>query len=254
MRPRRRIDVELVRRGLSETRAEAASLVAEGRVLVNGAPTDKVSRQVDPADSVVVTGPTPRFVGRGGEKLDAALAWFGIDVDGRVVLDAGASTGGFTDCVLQRGASRVAAVDVGHGQLHPRLRADDRVAVFEHTNVRDLAADDIGGPVDLVVADLSFISLTVVAATLLEVARPGADLVLLVKPQFEIGRDHDGRKVLSRGRGVVTDPIWQARACDRVVEAVGRRRVRGIVESPLRGGDGNKEFLLHAVADARLTS
>lgn len=253
MKPRRRIDVELVRRGLAETRAEAASLVADGRVLVNGAPTDKVSRQVDPADAVVVTGPAPRFVGRGGEKLVAALDWFGIDVVSRSVLDAGASTGGFTDCVLQRGASRVAAVDVGHGQLHPRLRVDERVSVFEHTNVRDIAADDLGGQVDLVVADLSFISLTVVAANLVEIVRPGGDLVLLVKPQFEIGRDRDGRKVLSRGRGVVTDPIWHARACDQVVGAVGRARVRGIMESPLRGGDGNKEFLLHAVADARLT-
>lgn len=253
MKPRRRIDIELVRRGLAETRAEAAALVADGRVLVNGAPTDKVSRQVDPADAVVVMGPAPRFVGRGGEKLSAALDWFGIDVADKAVLDAGASTGGFTDCVLQRGASRVVAVDVGHGQLHPRLRTDERVTVLEHTNVRDVAADDIGGRVNLVVADLSFISLTVVAATLLDLARPGADLVLLVKPQFEIGREQEGRKVLSRGRGVVTDPIWHARACDQVVGALGRSRVRGIVESPLRGGDGNKEFLLHAVADARLT-
>jgi len=254
MRPRRRVDVELVRRGLAESRAEAASLVADGRVLVNGAPTDKVARQVDPADAVVVTGPAARYVGRGGDKLAAALRWFGIDVSGRSVMDAGASTGGFTDCVLQGGAARVAAVDVGHGQLHPRLRSDERVTVLEHTNVRDIAADDIGGLVDLVTADLSFISLAVVAPALLEVARDGADLVLLVKPQFEIGRDREGRKVLSRGRGVVTDPIWHARACDQVTEAIGRRRVRGIVESPLRGGDGNKEFLLHAVADARLGS
>lgn len=255
MSRRRRLDVELVRRGLVDSRSEASMMVAEGRVLVNGAPVDKTSRQVDPGDNVLLVGALPRFVSRGGEKLVAALSWFDIEVVDREALDAGASTGGFTDCLLQSGARRVVALDVGHGQLHPKLRDDTRVEVHERVNVRDVAPDDIGGSVDLVVADLSFISLTVVSTALVSLVRPGGDLVMLVKPQFEIGRDREGRRVLSRGKGVVTDPRWQARACDQVVESTRRAgaRIVGVVESPLRGGDGNKEFLLHAVSDARLS-
>jgi len=181
-------------------------------------------------------------VSRGGEKLDAALHTFGIDVAGSRVLDAGASTGGFTDCLLQRGAARVVAADVGYGQLHERLRADDRVDVHERTNVRGLGPRVIGGPVDVVVADLSFISLRTVAPALLDCARPGADLVLLVKPQFEAGRAD-----ASRGRGVIRDPAVRERALAEVCGAfvdLGAT-IMGTMESPLKGADGNVEFLVH---------
>lgn len=182
---------------------------------------------------------------RGGEKLDAALVTFGVDVAGRRVLDAGASTGGFTDCVLQRGAASVVAVDVGYGQLHQRLRLDTRVEVRERVNVRELVPGDIDPPADVVVADLSFISLRTVAAALLACARPGADLVLLVKPQFEAGRAE-----AARGRGVIRDPVVRADALDAVavhLQELGAT-IMGAMVSPLRGADGNVELLLHAIA------
>src|SRR5262245_11063186 len=153
---RRRLDAELVRRGLVASRAEAQDAVDAGRVTVAGAPALKATRLVAPDEPVLVLGPPRRFVSRGGDKLDAALDGFALDVAGMRALDAGASTGGFTDCLLQRGARQVVAVDVGHGQLHPKLRGDDRVVVMERTNVRSLTRTAIGGPVDLVVADLSF--------------------------------------------------------------------------------------------------
>jgi 23S rRNA (cytidine1920-2'-O)/16S rRNA (cytidine1409-2'-O)-methyltransferase len=194
---------------------------------------------------VRLLAPPRRFVSRGGDKLDAALDVFGLDVVGTRGLDAGASTGGFTDCLLQRGARQVIAVDVGHGQLHPRLRGDDRVVVMERTNVRSLTPEAIGGPVDLVVADLSFISLRTVAAALLGVCRPSADLVLLVKPQFEAGRAE-----ASRGRGVIRDDAVRSRARDDVGDVLvdGRATIMGWMESPLRGADGNAEYFLHALA------
>lgn len=240
---RRRLDLELVRRGLAPSRTEAQRLIAAGRVTVSGAPATNAARQVDPGEPVEIIGPPPRFVSRGGEKLDAALDAFGIDVAGARVLDAGASTGGFSDCVLQRGAAWVGAIDVGHGQLHPKIRNDERVLVREHTNVRSLTSGDLGGVVDVVVADLSFISLRVVLPALLECVRPSGDLVLLVKPQFEAGR-----KEVAKGRGVITDPeIW-----DRVRTEVGEAlvaegaEVLAWITSPITGSDGNVEFLVHA--------
>jgi 23S rRNA (cytidine1920-2'-O)/16S rRNA (cytidine1409-2'-O)-methyltransferase len=245
---RRRLDAELVRRGLSPSRTSAKDAIEAGHVLVNGAPAANAASQVAPSDAIVVTAPPPRFVSRGGEKLDAALGAFGLDVTARRVLDAGASTGGFTDCVLQRGARQVVALDVGRGQLHERLRGDDRVRVMERTNVRHVSADDIGGPVDLVVADLSFISLRTVIPALVSMCQPGADMVLLVKPQFEAGRAE-----ASRGRGVITDPAIHARVRDEVATALRAAGcdVRGWVESPIRGADGNVEFLVHAVVGGR---
>ncbi len=251
MSRRRRLDADLVRRRLVSSRTEAQEMIDLGRVLVNGAMADKASRLVDPADAVVIEGPPPRFVSRGGEKLAAALEVFHIDVSGRRVLDAGASTGGFTDCLLQHGASHVVALDVGHGQLHPRIRHDDRVTVIERFNVRDVTPEAIGGPVDMVVADLSFISLTLVAHALLGVCREGADVVVLVKPQFEAGR-----RDVARGRGIIVDPDLQERAVHDVTaafEAAGAV-VRGVVDSPIRGAEGNKEFLVSAVAHGRLAS
>lgn len=215
--------------------------IESGRVLVSGAPASKPSRLVDAAEPIRLTGPGPRFVSRGGEKLDAALGHFGIDVTGWRVLDAGASTCGFTDCLLQRGASHVVALDVGYGQLHERLRGDPRVQVVERTNLRLAEPATLGAPFDAVVADLSFISLRTVASQLLASAAPGGTLVLLVKPQFEAGRAE-----ANRGRGVIREPgVWR-RALDGVIAAFGERGaiIMGAMVSPLPGSDGNIEFLL----------
>jgi 23S rRNA (cytidine1920-2'-O)/16S rRNA (cytidine1409-2'-O)-methyltransferase len=193
----------------------------------------------------VVRGEGPRFVGRGGEKLAAALDRFAVTVDGSRALDAGASTGGFTDCLLQYGARCVVAVDVGYGQLHERLRADPRVESVERTNVRDLVPGDLGPPFDVVVADLSFISLRTVLAPLLEQAAPAAHVVLLVKPQFEAGREE-----AARGRGVISDPAVWLRVLDEVLIALraAGAAIMGAMVSPLTGADGNVEFLVHARA------
>lgn len=249
MSRRRRLDADLVRRQLVASRTEAQEMIDLGRVLVNGAVADKSSRLVDPGDAVLIEGPPPRYVSRGGEKLAAALVDFDLDVSGRRVLDAGASTGGFTDCLLQSGASHVVALDVGHGQLHPRIRLDDRVTVIERYNVRDVTSEAIGGHVDMVVADLSFISLTLVARALLGVCREGAAVVVLVKPQFEAGR-----RDVARGRGVILDPDVQQRAVDDVTEAfrAAGAEIRGVIDSPIRGAEGNKEFLVCAVAHGRM--
>lgn len=214
-------------------------------MIVSGAPADKPSRLVSPAEPIMLAGPPPRFVSRGGEKLDAALAGFGIDLRGKRVLDAGASTGGFTDCALQRGAASVVAIDVGYGQLDTRLRDDARVEVRERVNVRTLRPGDVDPPADAVVADLSFISLRSVLDALLSSSRPGAALVLLVKPQFEAGRE-----AASKGRGVIRDPAIRADAVAAVASALEDRgaTIMGAMVSPLRGNEGNVEFLLHAVA------
>jgi 23S rRNA (cytidine1920-2'-O)/16S rRNA (cytidine1409-2'-O)-methyltransferase len=239
---RRRLDVELVRRGLVSSRREAQELVDAGRVLVAGGPALKLARMVSPDEPIVVEGPPRRFVSRGGEKLDGALEAFGISVTGVRVLDVGASTGGFSDCVLQRGAASVVALDVGHGQLHPKLRDDPRVKVLERLNVRYADMAEIGAPFDLVVADLSFISLTLVAEPLVQAAGPGGQMVLLVKPQFEAGKAD-----VSRGRGIITDPELHARALTDVEKALSLQgaSVVGQIESPIRGSQGNVEFLVH---------
>ncbi|MEY2958299.1 MAG: hypothetical protein RLZZ01_867 [Actinomycetota bacterium] len=242
MAPRRRLDVELVRRGLASSRTEAQSFVDDHRVIVNGATAERSSRQVAADDRVSVTGPAPRFVGRGGLKLDHALDVFGVEVRDAVVLDAGASTGGFTDCLLQRGAARVVAVDVGRGQLHERLRTDPRVVNLERTNVRSIDIELLGGRVDAVVGDLSFISLGLVIDRLVAVCKPGGWMVLLVKPQFEAGREE-----VSRGRGVITDPVVQDRVRVEVGDALTTSgcAVLGWTDSPITGADGNREFLVH---------
>ena len=233
----------MVRRGLVLSRAEAAHAIDAKLVLVNGAIADKSARLVDPADAIVLQGPPARFVSRGGDKLDAALDAFGVDVAGWRVLDAGASTGGFTDCLLQRGAVHVVALDVGHGQLHPRIREDSRVSVLERFHVRDVTPAAIGGAVDLVVADLSFISIIRALPTLIAAGQPHAELVLLVKPQFEAGKAE-----VDRGSGVIRDPAVHQRVCDEVSAALVAQRcdVLGWVDSPLTGAQGNREFLVHA--------
>ena len=225
------------------SRTEAGRVIELHRVLVNGAIAEKASRLVDPGDAVVITGAPPRFVSRGGEKLDAALDAFEVGVEGVDVLDAGASTGGFTDCLLQRGASRVVALDVGHGQLHPRIREDPRVTVIERFNVRALDAQHLPFVPTAAVADLSFISLTKVIPVLATVVAPGGDLVLLVKPQFEAGRAE-----VSRGHGVITDPAIHSRVRDEVADSLARAGCAVVdwCDSPISGGDGNREFLVHA--------
>ena len=210
---------------------------------VGGAIADKPARLVAPGDAIELRGVARTYVSRGGDKLAAALDHFGVEVRDRRVLDAGASTGGFTDCVLQRGAREVVAVDVGYGQLHERIRTDPRVVVRDRTNVRTLDAKAVGGPVDVVVADLSFISLRTVAPALLACAAEGADVIALVKPQFEAGRAE-----ASRGRGVIKDPEIHARVVEEICAAFVEfgANIMGTMESPITGADGNREFLVHA--------
>ena len=230
-----------MRRRLTATRTEAVQRIAAGEVLVNGAVADKPSRLVHPGDAVVLTGAAPRYVSRGGDKLHGALEEFGIDPTGMVAVDAGASTGGFTDCLLQHGAAHVVAIDVGHGQLHPKIRGDQRVTVHERLHVRDLTVATTGDPVDLVVADLSFISLRRVIAPLFGVLAEGGRFVFLVKPQFEAGREE-----AARSRGVITDPAIHERVRDDVHAALVQHGATAVqwTTSPLRGSDGNVELLV----------
>jgi 23S rRNA (cytidine1920-2'-O)/16S rRNA (cytidine1409-2'-O)-methyltransferase len=240
----------LVRRGLARSRAAAQELISNGRVTVAGAPALKAATLVAPGDAVAVTAPPSAYASRGGHKLAGALDALEIDPGGRVCLDAGASTGGFTDVLLQRGARRVVAVDVGYGQLAWHLRSDDRVIVLDRTNVRHLEPDDVDGPPPtLVVADLSFISLSLVLPALRRVADPDADHVLLVKPQFEAGPKEVGKG------GVVRDPAAWERAMLRVAEAADGEglRLAGAVPSPLRGPAGNAEFFLHLREDGTMS-
>jgi 23S rRNA (cytidine1920-2'-O)/16S rRNA (cytidine1409-2'-O)-methyltransferase len=239
---RRRLDVELVRRGLAPSRRRAAEAVAAGRVLVDGSVAATPSHQVAPAQSLHIAGDLARYVSRGGEKLAAALGEFGVPVAGRRALDAGASTGGFTDCLLQHGAHHVVAVDVGRNQLAWDLRTDPRVTVLERTDIRDFEAAATGGPFPVCTADLSFISLTKVAAALARATTADADLLLLVKPQFEVGK---GR--VPRG-GVVRDPAAHHQVLVTVVAGLADAGIVAVrvTPSPLRGADGNVEFMLHA--------
>ena len=242
---RRRLDAELVRRGLADSRERAQADIAAHRVLVGGAVATKAASQVAPDQPIELLGPPPRYVGRGGEKLEAALERFAVDPSGERCVDAGASTGGFTDCLLQRGAAEVVAIDVGYGQLHERLRDDPRVRNLERTNVRSIDPGDIGGRARVVVADLSFISLTTVAPALLGLLDgDGGHLVALVKPQFEAGRAE-----AARGKGVIRSPeVWR-RVLGEVAGAVVSQggTMMGAMVSPLTGADGNVEFLVHVV-------
>lgn len=245
MARRTRLDAELVRRGLARSRAHAAELIDAGRVQVKGVPVRKAAAMVDPADPVRVVGEDPgsEYVSRGGHKLAGALAAFGpagLRVAGRRCLDAGASTGGFTDVLLRAGAREVVAVDVGYGQLAWSLRNDPRVRVLERTNVRTLTPEAIGGPVDLTVADLSFISLRLVLPALVACTLPDGDLVPMVKPQFEVGRERVGPG------GVVRDPDLRAEAV-LAVAATAAELGLGLVDvtaSPLPGPSGNVEFFV----------
>ena len=234
--------MEMVRRGLAPSRSEAREAIEAGRVRVAGGVASKPSSLVAPDDAVALEGEARPYVSRGGSKLAAALDAFDVDPEGRSALDAGAGTGGFTDVLLQRGAAHVTAVDVGYGQLAWTLRNDPRVTVLERLNVRGLRSGHLPEPPDLVVADLSFISLAKVLPALVAAAAERADLVLLVKPQFEAGRADVG------SGGVVRDPAVWARVIREVADAARAAGAGplGVVPSPIRGPAGNVEFLLHA--------
>ncbi|MGY0390793.1 TlyA family RNA methyltransferase [Nocardioides sp. WG-D5] len=246
MPPRRlRLDAELVRRKLARSREHASELIAAGRVTVSGNRATKPATGVTTDVAIVVTEDPdrPDFVSRGGHKLAGALAAFkplGLSVAGRRCLDAGASTGGFTDVLLRNDARQVVAVDVGYGQLAWRLQQDERVVVHDRTNIRDLSLDVVGEPVDVVVGDLSFISLELVLDALIGVTSADGDLALMVKPQFEVGKDRVGKG------GVVRDPALRAEAVNAVAAAAAKRGwgARAVTTSPLPGPSGNVEFFL----------
>jgi 23S rRNA (cytidine1920-2'-O)/16S rRNA (cytidine1409-2'-O)-methyltransferase len=244
---RARVDAELVRRGLARSRQQAAELIGAGRVTIDGMPAAKPATAIALSASLTVENDDEHaWVSRGAHKLIGALEAFGLPVDDRRCLDAGASTGGFTEVLLDRGARAVVAADVGYGQLAWSLRNNPRVIVLERTNVRDLTADAIGGPADLVVADLSFISLATVLPALISCASADADIVPMVKPQFEVGKDRVG------AGGVVSDPNLRADA----VLAVAHRAAEldwqtvGVTASPLPGPSGNVEYFVHLRASA----
>lgn len=247
-RPNRmRLDSELVRRKIVDSRERARQLIAEGAVVVNGVAASKPATQVAPDVSIAIRDTSPQWASRGAHKLVGALEAFSgpsdpeaIVVEGARCLDAGASTGGFTDVLLSRGARQVVAADVGYGQLVWRLQNDDRVDVRDKTNVRTLSAEQIGGRVDLVVSDLSFISLTLVMQALADCVRPGGAIVPMIKPQFEVGKDRLG------SGGVVRSDELRAAAVEHVArysEQLGLE-VRGCVASPLPGPSGNVEYFL----------
>jgi 23S rRNA (cytidine1920-2'-O)/16S rRNA (cytidine1409-2'-O)-methyltransferase len=237
-----RLDVALVARGLAESREKAQALVMAGRVRVDGIRADKPGRTVKDGAALEVA-PGPEHVGRGALKLQGALDRFGLDPAGRVAIDVGASTGGFTEVLLARGAVRVYALDVGRGQLHEKIRADPRVVVLEKTNARDLSPAIVPEPCALASVDVSFISVRKILAPLATVLADGADAVVLVKPQFEVGRRQVGRG------GLVTDPALHLASLADVAEGAQAAGygVAGAVPSPITGTEGNREFFLHLV-------
>lgn len=239
---RERIDKLLVERGLADSRTKAQAMVMAGVVLVDEQRVEKPSHQFDTNSSIRIKGgddPTARYVGRGGLKLEAALREFQIDVSGWNCLDVGASTGGFTDCLLQNGARRVVAIDVGHNQIDWRLRNDPRVEVREGVNARYLQAEDLSGPFELVVMDVSFISATKVLPAIVRLVVSGGAMIVLIKPQFEVGRGEVG------GGGIVRDAGKRLRVVEEVNDAARALglQVVGVIESPIAGAEGNVEYL-----------
>jgi 23S rRNA (cytidine1920-2'-O)/16S rRNA (cytidine1409-2'-O)-methyltransferase len=243
-----RLDKLLLERGLTTSRERAQALILAGKVLVEGQKIDKAGAGVDGGADIRLLGEDLKYVSRGGLKLEKALDHWHIDVTGKVCLDVGTSTGGFTDCLLQRGAARVITIDTGHGQIDFRLRQDPRVRLLEKTNARYLAPEQIGVAIELVVMDVSFISATLVLPAVFAAAFPnpeetrrGRRVIVLVKPQFEAGREQVGKG------GIVRDPVVQAAAVEKVRQALiaqGCTRTNDI-ESPILGGEGNREFLLY---------
>jgi len=247
MSARQRLDTLLVERGLVESRAKAQALIMAGLVWSGDRRLDKPGALLSAETSVELRGRDHPWVSRGGLKLVRALDHFNVDPAGLVALDIGASTGGFTDVLLQRGAARVYAVDVGYGQLALKLREDARVVVLERVNARALTRAQVTEAIDLIVCDASFIGLQVVLPAALALAAPSARLIALIKPQFEVGKGKVGKG------GVVRDPVLHREVCERIVAWLGALpgwRVEGVIESPIRGADGNVEFLISARKDA----
>ncbi len=241
--PKQRVDQALVDRGLAESRAKAQALVMAGLVFSETRRIDKPGQQVKPDTPLTVKGQPHPWVSRGGLKLESGLGHFGIRPAGLACLDVGASTGGFTDVLLSRGAAKVFAVDVGHGQLAWKLRQDGRVVVLERTNARYLTTREVPEPIDLIVCDASFIGLETLLPAPLALAAPRATLVALIKPQFEVGKGKVGKG------GVVRDPALHREVCERVrawIDGLAGWRALGVTESPIAGPEGNREFLLGA--------
>ena len=240
---KKRLDTVLVERGLTESRSKARAVIMAGDVYVDGVRTDKAGALVKDGSEVTLRDASLRYVSRGGLKLEAALKEFGIDPAGCTAVDIGASTGGFTDCLLKHGAAKVYAVDVGYGQLDWKLRNDPRVVVREKLNARYIKPEDIGEPADIVVIDVSFISLTMIIPPALALIKPGGVLIALIKPQFEVGKGEVGKG------GIVRDEAKHREVVDNITEfakglGVG---VLGVIPSPIEGAEGNKEFLIAAV-------
>ncbi len=243
MAAKTRLDVALVERGLAETRAAAQRLIRAGLVFSGDKRLDKSGQSIASDAQLDVRGQPHPYVSRGGLKLEKALDHFEIPVAGRLALDVGASTGGFTDCLLQRGAAKVYAVDVGTNQLSWKLRSDLRVVSMEKTNIRDVTRTQIPEPIDLIVCDASFIGLRTALPAALALAGPGAHLVALIKPQFEVGKGRVGKG------GIVREPELHKEVCDTISAWLAERvgwRVVGVIESPITGAEGNKEFLISA--------
>ena len=240
MKDPRRLDLLLVERGLVPSREKGQALILAGQVFVDGQKVDKPGHTVS-SEARIELAQRPRYVGRGGLKLEAALDHFGIQPAGKICLDIGSSTGGFTDCLLQRGAARVYAVDVGTAQLDWSLRNDPRVVVREQVNARYLSANEVPEPVNLAVCDVSFISITMILPVLPNLLATNAEMVILVKPQFELERHQVGKG------GIIRDPALHEQACRRVEDAVKRLGFEtAIIPSPVLGAEGNQEFLLYA--------
>lgn len=236
----KRLDVTLVERNIVLSREKALALILAGKVAVDGQKADKPGRRVS-ANALIEVEQSPKYVSRGGLKLEAALRGFGTSLEGRTCLDIGTSTGGFTDCLLQNGASRVHAVDTGAGQIDWKLRNDPRVILHERVNARYLTFEDIGEVVDLIACDVSFISVTLLIPALAPLLAPQGDWIILVKPQFEAGREWVGKG------GIVRDRAAHRRACDRVADALNAAGFStAFMDSPILGAEGNREFLLHA--------
>ena len=241
MKIKKRLDVLLVERLYADTRSKAQAIIMSGNVYVNGQKADKAGTSFEETVDIEVRGAVCPYVSRGGLKLEKALRDFGVNVEGFVCSDSGASTGGFTDCLLQQGARKVFAIDVGYGQLDWKIRSDERVVVMERTNIRYVTPEDLGEPLDLSVIDVSFIGLEIVLPTIKTLLKPTGQVLCLIKPQFEAGKENVGKK------GVVRDPKIHQMVLDNFVSLVDGLgfKILGLTFSPVKGPEGNIEFLGH---------
>lgn len=247
MKVKKRLDVLLTEQGYAESRSKAQAIIMAGLVYVDGQKADKAGISYEESVAIEVRGETCPYVSRGGWKLEKALRYFGVDPTGYVCSDSGASTGGFTDCLLQQGAKKVFAIDVGYGQLDWKIRSDERVVVMERTNIRYVTPEDLGEPLDLSVVDVSFISLRIVLPAIKELLKPEGQVLCLIKPQFEAGREKVGKK------GVVRDAAIHQEVLDDFVSLADELgfTILGLTFSPVKGPEGNIEFLGHLTKEKR---